>query len=169
MNANNSSKRTNNTTDILSQLAESGDVSGLAELLSQPTTATSAARQAELIKRAIAVATVKGSLGDQLLSNAIATSGEIYLRLSVLARRSMSFFDRRAGAASMPDVPREILLELERLAKIEDRIIVLSRARASLKHVDVLVERGPANQRRSERVLRMDDARAEELKQAGGA
>ena len=161
----------NSTTDILSQLAESGNVAGLAEQLALPTTATSAAGQAELIKRAIAVATKAGSISDQLLSSAVSTTGELYVRLSIIARRTMSQFDRRAGSASMPDVPREILPELERLAKIEDRIIVLSRAKASLKHVDVLAECGPVNLRRSERVLRMDDARASEKKyvRAGGA
>jgi hypothetical protein len=136
----------------LDQMAANGDIVGVAGAVINMNDRLRPMKQANLFREAIGVAQANGTLTEKLLDMALGLSGELYCRMLVLTMLKVVTFDQ---ANSRPTPPREILMDMEKVALIEDRLILLSKARASIQHVNSLAERGP-NRERPGRVVTIE-------------
>lgn len=142
--------------DVLEKLAHDGDLAGVIRMLTAERSCVGAKHQAKYTQIAIEAARAKNRLTDDLLSMAIAMDAELYTRLLLIVKLKLSSADSLRASEPVLEIPKDMLPYLEHLAKIEDRLVVLARARNSIQHVDALAKHGPGS--RSGRVIKLEDA-----------
>ena len=76
------------------------------------------------------------------------------MRLAARAQRLLVSFDTNAAGSPQLDTPREVIPVLEQLGRIEDRLVLLAKARATVEHVSAVAARPASN------VIRIDEAKA---------
>jgi hypothetical protein len=148
----------------LENAIKDGDLRTMVACLSKPGAASSAMGAGNKIYDAITQISEHGcdELVDRVLQLSIEFNSELLMRAMVRAQMKI---DSLAGAESGPElkgVPRDAEPDLDRIARIQDRIVVLSRARGTAKHVSSIVRRNG-----SENVVPIGTARADKRK-AGG-
>jgi hypothetical protein len=152
--------------DTLKRLAAEGDLVGVVGMSVRMRGMLRATTQANFFRTAIESAQAKGLLTDRVLGMALEIASEMYLRLGTVTIERLHLNDCNAGTELA--IPKETLADMERLARIEDRIIQLARARVAISHVTTLSERGPVRERPG-RVISIDEARSSKpLSQAAG-
>ena len=130
------------TYDIIRAKAAQGNLAGVIESLSgaEPMAYPSTSFQARAIRDAITAAQQKGKAVDEALRASIANVTELLARALILLNRRVAQGDANPGGVHL-DIPLAAVTELDRVVRLQERLVALARAQASLRHVDALSRR----------------------------
>ncbi|GMV82508.1 MAG: hypothetical protein AMXMBFR7_36920 [Planctomycetota bacterium] len=114
--------------DVLLKLAQAGDLSKVAQTLSgRGVLAYEPQDHQKIIRRCIAACAQAGTpqLADALLQSMLAFDGALLLRAQTRALFQMKRADAESGPTVGP-LPKEAVEELERVGRLEERIVFLA-------------------------------------------
>lgn len=124
------------TFDVLNRQAAAGDIAGMMETLLQDGGLVNGQRKGEYIQ-ATAAAAAKNcpQMIDDVLAMSIANTAELLMRATYMAKVKMASEDKHATGPFTANIPTEVAeVDLPRITRLEDRLVALAKARATILH-----------------------------------
>lgn len=120
-----------------------GDLRAIVACLAKPGIEDCAVSAGNRLYDAIAAISDRGcdELVDRVLQLSIEFNSELLMRAMVLAQMKIDTLARLDSGPEMKGVPKDAEPHLERIARIQDRIVQLAKARGTAKHVSAIVRR----------------------------
>lgn len=127
----------------LEAAVKDGDLRTIVDCLSKPGVPDSATDAGNKMYAAIAQISERGcdELVDRVLQLSIEFNSELLMRAMTLAQMKIETLARQDCGPEVKGVPRDAEPELERIARIQDRIVKLAKARGAAQHMSSIVRR----------------------------
>ena len=142
-------KKIESTFDVMNRQAAAGDIVGLMNtLVNDGHGVAQGERKGELIQAATAAAAKNcPRMIDAVLAMSIANTTELLMRATFMAKVKMMSGDKHSGPFTA-GIPQEVAdHDLPRITRLEDRLIALAKARATILHTCRLVDQPLPNGR----------------------